>query len=236
MGAAPFLVQLGVANVALAVFNLLPSFPMDGGRVLRALLTFRLGHTRATEIAAVTGRGMALLFGAVGWMTSSPVLVLLAAFVWFSGSLEERSVRLRAALRGLSVSEAMRTSLVSLAPDDTLDRASALAVRVSQRDFPVMRDQTMIGMLTGEGLRRGLSTRGPSSLVADAMQTDVEAVDADELVVDVLPGLDASGRQTVPVMAQGRLAGLFSLDGLDEYLRLRAARAAAHRHGWSGAS
>lgn len=228
---APFIVRLGLVNLVLAAFNLLPSFPMDGGRVLRALLALRVDHTRATEVAAVIGRGMALLFGALGLISSSPLLVLIAAFVWFSAFEEERAARVTAALRGVPVSATMRTALVSLAPDDTLDRALALAVEGSQRDFPVVRDQEMVGMLTNDGLQRALSIAGPSGLVADAMQSEFQTVDADEMVAHVLPRLDARGRQSLPVVAEGRLAGLFSVDGLDEYLRLHAARAAARPRG-----
>jgi Zn-dependent protease/predicted transcriptional regulator len=231
----PFVVRLGVVNVMLAVFNLLPSFPMDGGRVLRALLALRLDHTRATEIAAVIGRGMALLFGVVGLVSSSPLLVLVAAFVWFSASEEERVARVTAALRGIPVSATMRTTLVSLAPEDTLDRALVLAVQESQPDFPVVRDDTMVGMLTNEGLRRALAIDGPSSSVADAMQSEFETLDVDDMVLDVLPRIGPSARQPVAVMNRGRLAGLFSLDDLDEYVRLSTARASARRPGRSAA-
>jgi CBS domain-containing protein len=220
----PFAARLAVVNVVIAGFNLLPAFPMDGGRVVRALLALRLDRLRATEIAAAIGRGMALLFVALG-MVSSPLLVLVAIFVWVSAGTEERAARNTTALHGIPVSAVMRTTVASLAPDDTLERAVALTVHGGQRDFPVVRDDTLVGMLTGHRLSQALSTAGAWSTVAAAMQSEFETAEADEMLDRVIPRLEASGGRAIPVSDHGRLVGLLTVEGLGEFLRLQRARA-----------
>ena len=218
----PFLERLMLVNVSLAAFNMLPAFPMDGGRVLRALLAMYIDPMRATRIAARLGQGMAVLFAIVGWLTN-PVLLLIAAFVWIGAAQEAQMVEVRSALRGVVVDRAMITEFRTLTPDDRLATAVDLAMHGGQRDFPVMRDGRMAGMLTRRDLLRGLATGGPGSHVGDAMQRDVEIVDSDDSIDAVLGRLEAHERSVALVVHDGRLAGVLTTDGIAEFLSFQAA-------------
>lgn len=221
----PFLERLALVNVLLALFNLLPAFPMDGGRILRAVLAMRLGLTRATDIAGAIGQSLAfVLFGA--GLFSSPLLVLIAVFVWLGAAEERRVAQIKAALQGVRVSTAMRTHVSTLTPDDTLKRAVTLSVGTGQHDFPVVERSTIVGMLTRDRLRRAIAAAGPSSTVEHAMQRQFETAAVDDLLEDVLARLGASGNGAIPVVASdGRLVGLLSGQGVATFLEWQRASA-----------
>src|SRR5690349_18311772 len=144
--------QLFWVNVTLAVFNLLPAFPMDGGRVLRALLAMRMDYVRATQIAASIGQAMAIVFGLLGLLTN-PFLLFIALFVWIGAAQEASMVQMRTALSGIPVSRAMLTDFHSVAPDDPAKRVLELILAGSQEDFPVVDG--------GQGPRGPRWPRGP---------------------------------------------------------------------------
>ena len=136
VGAGSFLERLMVVNLFLVVFNMLPAFPMDGGRVVRALLATRLEYTRATSIAASLGQGMALLFGFVG-LFINPFLVFIAVFVWIGAAQEASVVQMKTSLGGIPVSRAMVTDFRALDENATLSDAMRAILAGSQQDFPV---------------------------------------------------------------------------------------------------
>lgn len=117
-----FLAQLMWVNVSLVVFNLLPAFPMDGGRVLRAGLALRMDYLRATEVAARVGKWFALLFGIIG-LLYSPFLVLIALFVWLAAASESSAIQMRTLLGGVNVERVMIRDVRTLAASDTLEAA-----------------------------------------------------------------------------------------------------------------
>jgi Zn-dependent protease len=129
----PFLERLMIVNISLAMFNMLPAFPMDGGRALRALLATRLDDRRATRIAARLGQGMAALFALLGWL-GNPLLILIALFVWTGAAQEANMAELRAALRGIPVARVMLTTFATLTPDEELSAAMELAQHQGQHD------------------------------------------------------------------------------------------------------
>ena len=129
--------RLAAVNLFLALFNMIPAFPMDGGRVLRALLASRMGYVRATEVAAAIGQFVAFALGFIGLMYN-PILIFIAIFVYLAASSEAHMVALRAASRGVPVSHAMVTHFETLQPDEHLDAAVQTLLQTGQGEFPVV--------------------------------------------------------------------------------------------------
>ena len=218
----PFLERLMLVNISLVIFNMLPAFPMDGGRALRALLATRMDDRRATRIAARLGQAMAVLFAIVGWL-ANPLLILIALFVWTGAAQEARTADMRAALSGIPVGRVMITDFTTLTPDDSLSTVMELVQHGSQHDFPVTRDGHVAGMLTRHDMLRGLAKGGPQSRVADAMERDVQIVDPHDMLDAALGRLDAGQSFTAPVVHDGRLIGLLTTEAVAEFLSIQAA-------------
>ncbi|HEY6612995.1 MAG TPA: site-2 protease family protein [Vicinamibacterales bacterium] len=161
-----FVERVMLANAFLAGFNLLPAFPMDGGRVLRALLATRMEYTRATQHAASIGQGMAILFGFLG-LQGNPMLIFIALFVWIGAGQEASMVQMKSALAGIPVRRAMLTHFRTLRPASTLGDAADLVLSGSQQDFPVMDDGRLEGILTRSDLLAALSRSGRNAAVGD---------------------------------------------------------------------
>jgi Zn-dependent protease/CBS domain-containing protein len=221
LGDVPFAERLMFINAGLAVFNLLPAFPMDGGRVLRALLAMRVDYVRATEVAARTGQGIALLFAIVGVLMPNPILVIIALFVWMGAAGEAGLAQIKRALRGKTVETAMRTEFGVLVPDDALAHAAEMAVRHAQSDFPVLVGGQVAGLLTRFDLTRGLSAGDVDRTVGDVMHRAFETVDRSEPLDAVFGRLSQEADKTLLVTDHGRLVGLVSLDEITNILRLR---------------
>lgn len=220
----PFLDQLMAVNAGLLVFNLIPAFPMDGGRVLRAILASRLGLPRATRIAATIGQGLAVLLGIVG-LAGSPVLVLIALFVFLGAGAEAAAVEARTAGRGLKAEAMMITQFHAIPIHARLQQAVDLLLAGDQREFPVVDNLGRVeGLLTRENLIRGLAERGPQSTVGEAMTAGVPVLQPDVGFDTALERLRASGLPALPVVdAGGGLVGLLSLDNISELLLVRRA-------------
>ena len=223
-----FLPRLLAVNLLLVAFNLLPAFPMDGGRVLRAVLAMRMDHVKATQIAATVGQGMAFLFGFIG-LFRDPALLFIAFFVWIGAEQEASMARIKHALGGIPVSRAMQTNFETLSPRDTLGRAVELILSGSQHDFPVMEDERVVGVLERETLIKALTAGGQAQPVATSMRRDVPQVDSHEMVEQALARLEESGARTLPVTHAGRLAGLITSENITEFLMIRSALRAAPR-------
>ena len=218
----PFLERLMTVNVILALFNLLPAFPMDGGRVLRAVLAMRMEYTRATHVAANVGQGMALLFGLIG-LFFNPVLLFIALFVWIGAGQEASLVQMRSALGGIPVSRAMLTDFRTVSPRSTLGDVVDLTLTGSQKDFPVVEDGLVVGVLTQGDLLIALARGGSGISVAAVMQRDVHAADSHDMLGQVLAGLEQRQCSTLPVTHAGQLVGIVTMDNVGEFLRIQAA-------------
>ncbi len=217
-----FLAKLMMVNISLAVFNLLPAFPMDGGRVLRALLAMRMDYAKATGIAARIGQGMAALFGFIG-LFSNPILMLIAVFVWVGAKEESEQARIKSALSGLTVDRVMLTDFRVLAPDDPLAYPVKLVLSGSQQDFPVVEEGLVVGILTRASLLDGLSQSGESGQVREVMQRQFLTAHPTDRVESLLERLGQVECRVLPVAAAGRLVGIFTPENLGEYLMVRAA-------------
>ena len=219
---AGFLERFAAVNLWLAGFNLLPAFPMDGGRMLRAVLAERLDYVRATKIAATIGQGLALVFGVVG-LFSNPFLMFIALFVWMGASSEASTVNMRSALAGIPVSRAMVTEFRMLYAGDPLQRAVDLVLAGSQRDFPVLQQGALVGVLTRDGLIEALRGSGPSTMVASAMTREFQTADPREMLTLALLRLQGGGCPVLPVVDAGRVVGLLTTDNIGEYVMIRGA-------------
>jgi Zn-dependent protease/CBS domain-containing protein len=221
-----FLARLLAVNVLLVAFNLLPAFPMDGGRVLRALLAMTMDHVRATQIAATVGQAMAFLFGLIG-LFADPFLLFIALFVWIGAEQEASMARIKSSLGGIPVSRAMLTNYATLSPADTLARAVELILAGSQHDFPVVDDGRVVGVLDRDAFLKGLARAGQSEMVANVMRRGVPEIDTHEMVEAALARLQESGAKTLPVTHAGQLAGLITSENITEFLMIRSALRAA---------
>ena len=218
----PFLERLMLINISLVLFNMLPAFPMDGGRALRAVLATRMDNVRATRIAARLGQGMAVLFGIVGWLVN-PFLVLIALFVWMGAAQEARTVEMRTALSGIPVSRVMITGFTTITPDEPLSGVIELVLHGGQHDFPVIDNGCIAGILTRRDLLQALQEHGPQSRVGEAMARDIHIVGPSDTLENVLGQLQTSECSTALVLDGGRLIGLVTADAVVDFLRIQAA-------------
>ncbi len=218
----PFVERLMVLNIGLVLFNMLPAFPMDGGRVLRALLATRLEYTKATDIAASVGQGMALLFGFLGFFTN-PFLLFIALFVWIGATQEASVTQIKSAISGIPMSRAMITDFRSLSPSDSLGHAVDLILAGSQQDFPVEENERVVGILTRGDLLQALARDRKGLTVGQVMQQDFQTVDSSEMLETGFVRLQNCQCRTLPVTRHGRLVGLVTTDNLGEFMMIQAA-------------
>ncbi len=215
-----FLGRLALVNVGLALFNLLPAFPMDGGRALRAILSTSMDRVRATRIAAHLGQAMALLFAVAG-LYGNPFLVFIGLFVWISAAEEANATRLQALLVGVPVREAMVTTFHTLAPEESLAHARDLLFHSFQRNFPVGRAGQCQGLLTHQGLLKALAHHDEASEVASAMEASFGATTPVEPLTSALARLsEAPGRMLV-VLEGPQVVGLLTAENIGEMFLAR---------------
>ena len=207
------------------MFNMLPAFPMDGGRVLRALLAMRLPYARATRLAASVGQVMAIGFGLLGLTSGNPFLLLIALFVWIGAEGEAVQVEQRVLLKDVPVRAAMVTDFKTVGANDTLGQAADLLLAGSQQDFPVISPdgRALQGLLTRADLMAGLARGGREAPVADCMKAEIPSVEADSSLSEAIPRLRAGDGPCLQVVDRGRPAGLLTLENVGEYLMVRAA-------------
>lgn len=222
---APFLARLMTVNVYLLAFNLVPAFPLDGGRVLRAVLAHRLGMVRGTKIAARIGQVFAVGLGLYALTNQQPILALIAFFVFLGAGAEASAVETKAAGRGLSVSQMMVTQFNTLPIYATLGQAAAQLLAGDQREFPVVDNLGRPeGILTRDNLIRGLSQFGAGATVGQAMTSPVTPVAPTLGFDEALVRLRGSGLPALPVVdGRGALVGLLTLDNVTDLLLVRRA-------------
>jgi Zn-dependent protease/CBS domain-containing protein len=221
---APFLVSLLSINLWLVVFNLLPAFPMDGGRVLRALLATQMPRVRATHIAATVGQGMAIVFGLAGLLIPGAwMLLFIALFVYLGAQGEAQAVEMRSIFQGAAVREAMATRFQTLAPSDTLRRAADELLAGHQQDFPVLEDGRMVGMLLRGSLIEAISSGREGLRVADAMSPACPAVEEQERLDQAVQVMQTQRCSTLPVMRKGALVGLLTAENVGEWTMIQSA-------------
>lgn len=217
--------RLAWVNVTLVLFNLIPAFPMDGGRVLRALLGMRMGHARATRIAAGVGQVVAFGLGLAG-LFGNPILIFIALFVYMGASSEGAAAQQREASASLVTLDAAVTRFEVLSPASTVANAVEHLLRTSQHDFPVVDGAgRMRGVVTRNGMIRALQATGPETPVLDAMQRDIPVIGAGQPLEEAVRLMQDGRLPAVGVVdGEGRLVGLVTPENLGELMMVQALR------------
>ncbi|MGE0562974.1 MAG: site-2 protease family protein [Pseudolabrys sp.] len=220
----PMVDRLAAVNLFIAVFNMIPAFPMDGGRILRAALATRLGFVRATEIAAWIGQAVAFALGFLG-LLYNPILIFIAIFVYLAASSEAHMVALRAVSRGVPVSFGMMTQFATLTPQAHVDEAVQTLLKTSQGEFPVVDGaEKPVGVLTRADLIRALKELGPDARVADAMTSPLPTVGHRQCLDEAFKLLQEKQSPAVGVTdAFGKLAGLITAETVGEIMMVQNA-------------
>lgn len=221
----PYLQSIMGINVILALFNMIPAFPMDGGRVLRALLGFVMPWEGATRCAARIGQVFALCGGLLALFMHNPILLLIAAFIFFAAGSEQEMARVDGLLEGVTVSDAAISHFESLGVDARIGEAVALLLDGSQRDFPVVDEsRSCVGVLTRENLIRGLSGQGPAGSVTRVMETNFPSFKPEAPVAEAFGSMSQLGLGAAPVVGRsGEVEKWLTLDNISEVLMTRAA-------------
>ncbi|MGO4570605.1 site-2 protease family protein [Microvirga sp. 2TAF3] len=222
---AGLIARIAAANIILVLFNLIPAFPMDGGRVLRALLAMRMNHVAATRLAARIGQGAAFVFALVGLFVN-PMLIIIGLFVYLAATAESQHVAFQDATRGLPLRSVMMSSVETLSTSSTLNDAVDLMLRTSQKEFPVVdgsgRPQ---GLLTREGLIMALHQGGPATPVLGAMTRDVPtALDRQPFDTAVALLNKAKAPALLVVDDAQKLVGLLTPENIGEMMMVRSVR------------
>jgi Zn-dependent protease len=212
--------RIALGNLILAGFNLLPAYPMDGGRMLRAVLSRLRSEYEATRIATWSGRMLAISMGLYGFIYM-PMLAFVAFFIYLGAANEGAASRGRSLTQGIPIRAAMMTGFQTLPHGSTMRDAANLMLSSSQQDFPIVHGDQVIGLLPRSALLRGLAHEGPASYVAGFMQREFPTVSPDRDLAEVLP-LMAHPGACVLVMQEGQLLGLLSSDNLSQFLLLRS--------------
>ncbi len=222
------LVYMGFINVALVIFNMLPAFPMDGGRVLRGLLATRLGPIKATDIATTVGQVFAAIFFFIGLTAGQFILALVGVFIFFGASGEAQMVRQRETMRGLSVSDVMGTKrrIETITPYHNFGQVFDAVLHGYQEDFPVVNEEgRLVGILTRKEIMSAAHSPDKFLNVRDLMLTEYPAVSPeDDLFTDGYRILQESGLRAIPVLKQEELVGMLTLDDIGQAALLRDLR------------
>jgi Zn-dependent protease len=221
---ASILTRLAAANIFLVVFNMIPAFPMDGGRVLRAVLAMGRSHAEATRIAARIGQGGAFLFALAGLFTN-PMLIVIGLFIYLAATAEAQHVAFRDGTEGLPAREAMMRA-DTLSPAATLDDAVNCLIRTAQKEFPIVDGAGHArGLLTRDALILALREGGPTTPVLDVMTRDVPSVSARQPLEAALATLNRSRAPALLVIEDdGRFAGLITAENIGEMMLVRSVR------------
>lgn len=215
--------RIALGNLTLWLFNLLPAYPMDGGRILRSLLALRKSHEDATRIAASAGQVLAVFLGLAGLLWGNFILVFVALFVYLGASQEGMAARGRILTSGFPVHAAMITDFRTLQHGDTIRDAGNLLLATSQHDFPVMHGDQPIGLLTRAALLRAMMAEGPDAYVSSAMDREFTRVSPDISLTDALPLVSGTGACVLVMDSGDRLVGMLTSENLSEFILLRQA-------------
>ena len=215
---------LFVVNVSLLLFNLLPAFPMDGGRILRAFLAMGLGQFRATKVAVWVGQGIAFVMAGYAIWSGQLLLALIAGFIFIAGSAEKRSVMVREVLAKIRAEDVVAGVVNVLLPSYTLGEVAGLALRSPQASYPVMLGGSLLGILRRADVKRGLNTGHRLATVAEFMQRRFPKIDASATLATVQEAFETSGTSAAAVYDGERFIGLIDAEDVERAYRFHNSR------------
>ncbi|RWK62370.1 site-2 protease family protein [Mesorhizobium sp.] len=227
-----FLARLAGVNVFLVLFNMIPAFPMDGGRILRAALASRLSWSRATQIAATIGQGLAFVFGFVG-LFYNPLLIFIGIFVYLAAAAEAQNAQIREVATSVLVGDVMITEFARLERSATLDEAIEMLLATTQHDFPVTDSAGRLeGLVTRNDMIRTLKEKGPAEPVVSAMRNDIPKIHYRKSLEESLRLMQQANVPAIAVVDNSdRLVGLMTHETIGEMLMVRSAVSDAFRFG-----
>ncbi len=208
-------------NLYLAALNLLPAYPLDGGQMLRALLCRRMDYARATRVAVIVGQVFAVLFMLLGGVWRNYWMTMAGLFLYFAVQIEERSLLFQSVLESVRMEDVMLTDFSTLSPADTLEDALSKAVHSLQDDFPVVRDNDMVGVVTRQKIVEALRDDG-NGYVQSIMNRAFEVAQRHESLASAFRKLTSHGLTLIPVVDQERLVGIVTLQNLMHSMSLLA--------------
>ncbi len=217
-----FFERLFTTNLFLVAFNMIPAFPLDGGRVLRAGLAMKLDYAKATHTAATIGQGFAVVLGIIGLFTN-PFLILIAVFIWFGAASESQVTQTQTQLAGVLTERAMLTQFDTLSPINSLRYVAQLVLAGTQQEFPVVEDGRPIGLVTRADFLNALTQYGSPGFVSQAMRRDFATVEATDPLAAAAAKLQAGQVRSLMVLRDGQLAGLLTLENVQEFALIQAA-------------
>lgn len=221
--ASPLLIKLLYANLIIGIFNLIPAFPMDGGRVLRSILAFRTDYLRATEIATTVGQFIAFMFIAIGILYQVIILVAIGIFVIIGAEYEYRVAKTTIPLSTTPIRYMMALHPQLLHPNEPLKQAIFYIMQGFQKDFPVVHGDEVVGVVTSDRIKRALMMWGEEIPIKEVMHTSFLVFSPDEEADKIFTKLSEASCKAAPIIEGGKLVGFVTLDNLIEYLLLKEA-------------
>ena len=216
-------------NLVLAVFNMIPAFPMDGGRVLRALLSFKMGHKEATKIAVRFGHIFAILFGYLGLVHGHIILLVIAVFIYMAASSEGMQVDVQESLKMYSVNDVLARNFVQVTKDITLSKILEFMFHAHQEDFPIVEDGKLLGLVTRREIIQALHVRGKEATVGEVMRTDIPPVGAATRLHVVQKLFIKHNTSAMPVEKNGKIAGVVTIDDINRVYLMTSEALGYHR-------
>lgn len=214
-------------NIMLAVFNLLPAFPMDGGRVLRALLARVMTLQKATRIAVNFGYFFIFVFAAWGLMSGNIWLLIIAFFVYISASQEASHVEITETLKRFKVKDILPNEYLSVSPDTRLSKILEMIFHSHQEDFPVLENGLFVGIVARAGIISAIHQFGVEKTVKDIMVKNFPSASPADSLTKIHKLMEESGLRAIPIMEQGKLVGLITMEDLGKIYALMSAREGA---------
>ncbi|TVR76713.1 MAG: site-2 protease family protein [Chitinophagaceae bacterium] len=217
-----FFLGLMAVNIILVVFNMIPAFPMDGGRVFRALLTFKMGRIKATNIAALLGQITAFFFVILG-LFYNPFMIFIGIFVFLGAQAEANQVKTKGLLQDYTVREIMMTKLPIVQTSQTISEVVKIILDGQDKEFIVMENENMKGILTRNMVIKGLSEKGNNALISEIASTDFPVLSPDQTLNDVYHKMMIKKFDIAPVMENGELIGVLNTENISEFMMVRNA-------------